>query len=54
MTRTMHGKVHGKTIELDEDLGINGLLREHGRLLQLDDAACALRDAQEERRRRQD
>jgi hypothetical protein len=22
MTRTLHGKVHGKTIELDEDLGI--------------------------------
>jgi hypothetical protein len=22
MTRTMHGKVHGKTIELDEDLGV--------------------------------
>ncbi len=21
MTKTMHGKVHGKTIELDEDLG---------------------------------
>jgi hypothetical protein len=22
MTRTVHGKVHGKTIELDEDLGV--------------------------------
>jgi len=22
MTRTLHGKVHGKTIELDEDLGV--------------------------------
>jgi hypothetical protein len=22
MTRTMHGKVHGRTIELDEDLGV--------------------------------
>ena len=22
MTRTIHGKVHGKTIELDEDLGV--------------------------------
>jgi hypothetical protein len=22
MTKTMHGKVHGKTIELDEDLGV--------------------------------
>jgi hypothetical protein len=22
MTRTIHGKVHGKTIELDEDLGM--------------------------------
>ncbi len=22
MTKTVHGKVHGKTIELDEDLGI--------------------------------
>jgi hypothetical protein len=22
MTRTMHGKVHGRTIELDEDLGL--------------------------------
>ena len=23
MTKTLHGKVHGKTIELDEDLGVN-------------------------------
>lgn len=22
MTRTLHGRVHGKTIELDEDLGV--------------------------------
>jgi hypothetical protein len=22
MTKTLHGKVHGKTIELDEDLGV--------------------------------
>jgi hypothetical protein len=22
MTRTIHGKIHGKTIELDEDLGV--------------------------------
>jgi hypothetical protein len=22
MTKTIHGKVHGKTIELDEDLGV--------------------------------
>ena len=22
MTRTIHGRVHGKTIELDEDLGV--------------------------------
>jgi hypothetical protein len=22
MTRTLHGKIHGKTIELDEDLGV--------------------------------
>ncbi len=22
MTKTMHGKVHGRTIELDEDLGV--------------------------------
>jgi hypothetical protein len=22
MTRTLHGKVHGKTIEFDEDLGV--------------------------------
>jgi hypothetical protein len=22
MTRTTHGKIHGKTIELDEDLGV--------------------------------
>ena len=22
MTRTFHGKIHGKTIELDEDLGV--------------------------------
>jgi hypothetical protein len=22
MTKTMHGKVHGKTIELDEDIGV--------------------------------
>ena len=22
MTKTMHGRVHGKTIELDEDLGV--------------------------------
>ena len=22
MTKTIHGKIHGKTIELDEDLGI--------------------------------
>jgi len=22
MTRTLHGKVHGQTIELDEDLGV--------------------------------
>jgi hypothetical protein len=22
MTRTLHGKVHGKSIELDEDLGL--------------------------------
>ena len=22
MTRTIHGKVHGRTIELDEDLGV--------------------------------
>jgi hypothetical protein len=22
MTKTVHGKVHGKTIELDEDLGV--------------------------------
>ncbi len=22
MTKTMHGKVHGKTIQLDEDLGV--------------------------------
>jgi hypothetical protein len=22
MTRTVHGKIHGKTIELDEDLGV--------------------------------
>ena len=22
MTNTLHGKVHGKTIELDEDLGV--------------------------------
>ena len=22
MTRTLHGKVHGKTIELDDDLGV--------------------------------
>jgi len=22
MTRTLHGKVHGRTIELDEDLGV--------------------------------
>jgi hypothetical protein len=22
MTRTQHGKVHGRTIELDEDLGV--------------------------------
>lgn len=22
MTKTLHGKIHGKTIELDEDLGI--------------------------------
>jgi hypothetical protein len=22
MTKTMHGKVHGKTIELEEDLGV--------------------------------
>jgi hypothetical protein len=22
MTRTLHGKVHGKTIELDEDFGV--------------------------------
>lgn len=22
MTKTLHGKIHGKTIELDEDLGV--------------------------------
>ena len=22
MTKTIHGKIHGKTIELDEDLGV--------------------------------